>query len=192
VATRLFGNQNQTGAGTEKTIQNTQQPAPAFDLFNQAPLTEKTNSNHSETAETTEIRIKNNIENIAHTYHLIDSDEKCNELLTKLLKQKEICFDTETTDLETLNAEIVGLSFSFKEHEAYCIPFPQEQVEAKRILDFFKTVFENESICKIGQNIKYDLGILKQYDIKLKGPLFDTMLAHYLIEPDLQNMAWII
>jgi len=188
MATRLFGNQgNQNAGGTAKALSNNQQPAPAFDLFNPAPLTEKTNSSSTETTENIEASIKNNIENIAHTYHLIDSDEKYKELLTQLLAQKEICFDTETTDLETLNAEIVGLSFSFKNHEAYYIPFPSEQNEAKRILDFYKPIFESTSICKIGQNIKYDLGILKQYDIKLKGPLFDTMLAHYLIEPDMRH-----
>lgn len=130
--------------------------------------------------------ISNNISNTLHNYFVIVTNEKQQELLQTLLQQKEVCFDTETTGLE-VDAEIVGLSFSFKEHEAYYIPFPTSFDEAKSILEIFKPLFESETICKIGQNIKYDLGILKQYGLTLRGPLFDTMLAHYLIEPDLRH-----
>jgi len=107
--------------------------------------------------------------------------------LQTLLQQKEVCFDTETTALETLDAEIVGLSFSYQAKEAFYIPFSTNFEEAKALLTIFKPLFESETICKIGQNIKYDLGILKQYNLTLKGPLFDTMLAHYLIEPDMRH-----
>ncbi len=188
MAARLFGKDATvnslppTNNSQQAAINN--QPTSAFDLFNPAPVVQNTIAASEDKTENYELKTKNTIENTAHHYFLIDTKEKQEELLQKLLLQKEICFDTETTDLETLNAEIVGLSFSYKEHEAYYIPFPNNYNEAKAILEIYKPVFESESICKIGQNIKYDLGILKQYNIALKGLIFDTMLAHYVIEPD--------
>lgn len=158
----------------------------AFDLFNQGTTEIKRQipNENQETPNEEPSLPKNNIENTTHTYFLINNAEKRKDLLEKLLQQNEVCFDTETTDLETLNAEIVGLSFSFKEHEAYYIPFPVDQNECEQLLNEFKPFFENETIVKIGQNIKYDLGILKNYNIQLKGKCFDTMLAHYLIDAD--------
>jgi DNA polymerase-1 len=159
----------------------------AFDLFNQG-TSQKLNTEPSNLNPSEEFLVpKNNISNTEHTYFLIDDEEKRMNLLQKLSQQTEVCFDTETTDLETLNAEIVGMSFSFKEHEAFYIPFPSDQIETQNLLNEFKPFFENESITKIGQNIKYDLGILKNYGIGLKGKCFDTMLAHYLIDADLRH-----
>jgi DNA polymerase I len=185
-------------SSSQFTVDGSQQPVSSsgvenssstFDLFNQAAPT--TNNKQHTTYEISESEIssvpKNNITNTSHTYFLIDTFDKRKELLEKLLQQTEVCFDTETTDLETLDAEIVGLSLSYKEQEAFYIPFPQNQLEAKNILAEFKPFFENESITKIGQNIKYDLGILKNYGIELKGKWFDTMLAHYLIDADLRH-----
>ncbi len=197
MAARVFGTQITVGGTTfssnQKADDSKQGPANGgFDLFNPAPVTTApTNNNESElqldfTAEESSTP-KNNIDNTTHNYELIDTAEKQAALLQTLLQQKEICFDTETTSLETLDADIVGLSFSFEAHKAYYIPFTTNFDEAKALLNTFKPVFESETICKIGQNIKYDLGILKQYDITLKGPLFDTMLAHYLIEPDMRH-----
>ncbi|MFY7734114.1 MAG: DNA polymerase I [Bacteroidia bacterium] len=197
MAARVFGTQITVGGTTfssnQKADDSKQGPANGgFDLFNPAPVTAApTNNNESElqldfTAEESSTP-KNNIDNTTHNYELIDTAEKQAALLQTLLQQKEICFDTETTSLETLDADIVGLSFSFEAHKAYYIPFTTNFDEAKALLNTFKPVFESETICKIGQNIKYDLGILKQYDITLKGPLFDTMLAHYLIEPDMRH-----
>lgn len=128
-----------------------------------------------------------NISNTPHEYFLIDTFEKRKELIKKLEKQNEICFDTETTGLDPNNCEIVGLSFSFKLSEAYYIPFPKEFNEAKNILHEFKIIFENEKINKIGQNIKFDMLLLKWYGVEVKGKLLDTMLMHYLIEPDLRH-----
>jgi DNA polymerase-1 len=193
MAARVFGTQITVGGTTfssnQKADEGKQGPANGgFDLFNPAPITNSTTSNSESslqldlTAE--ESTPKNNIDNTTHEYELVDTTEKQAALLQTLLQQKEVCFDTETTSLETLDAEIVGLSFSFEAHKAYYVPFTTIYDEAKVLLNSFKPVFESETICKIGQNIKYDLGILKQYDITLKGPLFDTMLAHYLIEPD--------
>ncbi|MFI5221860.1 MAG: DNA polymerase I [Bacteroidia bacterium] len=182
------GSQSNVGlgiSGNDRPGQVAGNTSGAFDLFNQASPT--TLNSKQETQNEESSTPKNNISNTEHTYFLIDSLEKRKDLLAKLLEQKEVCFDTETTDLETLDAEIVGMSFSFKEHEAYYVPFPADQHEAKIILDEFKSFFESESILKIGQNIKYDLGILKNYQVDLQGKWFDTMLAHYLIDADLRH-----
>ncbi|MDO9187578.1 MAG: DNA polymerase I [Bacteroidia bacterium] len=127
------------------------------------------------------------IDQVPHTYHLIDSKEKRELLTAELNKQSEICFDTETTGLDVNQAELVGLSFAFKTSEAYYIPFPEDFNEALILVNEFKLLLENENITKIGQNIKYDLAILKRYDIEIKGKLFDTMVAHFLIQPDMRH-----
>jgi DNA polymerase-1 len=119
-----------------------------------------------------------------HNYHKIKGKEAVKELLEYLLLQKEVCFDTETTSLNAMEAELVGLSFAYLSGEAYYIPCPEDQKETEAILEELKPFFENESILKIGQNIKYDLLVLKNYGIEVKGALYDTMLAHYLIEPE--------
>lgn len=144
----------------------------------------------SHTAETlaNEIEASNeNFKTIAdtkHTYHLATSENEIKELLAEFDKHKHFCFDTETTGLDVLVAEIVGLSVSFKKQEAWYVPFSENRKEAQELLNRFKPYFENESIEKTGQNIKYDLAILANYGIELAGKLFDTMLAHYLLEPD--------
>ena len=103
------------------------------------------------------------------------------------MTQSSVCFDTETTGIDALNAELVGMSFSWSKGEAFYVPFPENQEEAKLLADKFKPFFENETIEKIGQNMKYDLKVLAKYDIQIKGPLFDTMIAHYLINPDMRH-----
>ena len=122
-----------------------------------------------------------------HNYVLVDTKEKRDLLIIDLLKQKEISFDTETTGTDANNCELVGLSFSFKIGEAYYIPAPKTEPEIRVLLDEFKPVLENPSIIKIGQNIKYDILVLKWYDVEIKGILFDTMLAHYIIDPDTRH-----
>ncbi len=128
-----------------------------------------------------------NISNVDHDYKLVDTTEKRKELIEKLSNQKEFCFDTETTGLNPLTAEIVGLAISYKSHEAFYIPFPADKNKAKEIFNEFKPVLENQAIRKIGQNIKYDISILKQYNVEVKGEIFDTMIAHYLMQPDLRH-----
>ncbi|MBN2616076.1 MAG: DNA polymerase I, partial [Bacteroidales bacterium] len=134
--------------------------------------------------ETEEEKTIQDISTTKHNYLLVDSAEKSQNLVDLLKKQKSFCFDTETTGLDPNNAELVGMSFSFKAHEAYYIPIPVSYHEAVKTVAPFKEVFENEGIKKIGQNIKYDIAILKWYDVEVKGTLFDTMIAHYLLEPD--------
>ena len=129
----------------------------------------------------------NNITNTKHNYTLVDTEAEMKKLATKLAKLKVLSFDTETTGIDANVAELVGLAFSDKEHNAYYVPVPEDQEEAKKIVALFKEVLENEKIIKIGQNIKYDILILKWYDIEVKGQYFDTMIAHYLLEPDLRH-----
>lgn len=128
-----------------------------------------------------------NIENTKHEYFLVDDEAGRKKLIEELAQQKAFCFDTETTGTDANNAELVGLSFSFKIGEAYYIPVTEDQASAKAIVHEFKEVLENPSIKKIGQNIKYDIIILKWYGINVAGELFDTMLAHYLIDPDTRH-----
>jgi len=128
-----------------------------------------------------------NIESISHTYHLIDTIDKCKELFLTLSEQTAFCFDTETTGINANEAELIGISFSFKAHVAYYVPIPDLPENYQPILELFKPLFENQRILKIGQNIKYDILMLKWYGIEIRGELFDTMLAHYLLQPDLKH-----
>jgi DNA polymerase-1 len=128
-----------------------------------------------------------NISNTPHEYFLIDTPEKRKELIDLLLKQSSVSFDTETTGTDANLADLVGLSFSIKPGEGYYIPVPEDRAGAQNIVDEFRVVLENENIAKIGQNIKYDMLVFKWYDLQVKGKLFDTMLAHYLIDPDTRH-----
>jgi DNA polymerase-1 len=118
------------------------------------------------------------------SYHLITSAEERKELLELLLVQSEVCFDTETTSIDALHADLVGFSFSYKAREAFYVPVPSDFKEAKAIVHEFALIFEDISIEKIAHNLKYDLKVLHRYGIELKGPLFDTMIAQYLINPE--------
>ena len=128
-----------------------------------------------------------NISNTPHEYFLVDTPEKRADLIALLLQQSSISFDTETTGTDANLAELVGLSFSIKPGEGYYIPLPADEVITRSILEEFRIVLESENITKIGQNIKYDMLVLKWYNIQVKGKLFDTMLAHYLIDPDTRH-----
>lgn len=125
-----------------------------------------------------------NINNTPHNYIVADTDEAITELVKKLQRQKEISFDTETTCLDANDAELVGLSFCIQPREGYYVPCPPEQERTRAILELFKPLFDNPEITWVGQNIKYDMLVLKWYNVELAGPVFDTMLAHYVIEPD--------
>ena len=128
-----------------------------------------------------------NISNTDHAYYLIETAGQRAALAQKISEQKEISFDTETTSIDATQADLVGLSFSFSEHEAYYVPVPENREEAIKIVNDFKYVLENQTIVKIGQNIKYDMIVLKSYGVQVEGIFFDTMLAHYLLEPELRH-----
>ncbi|TYZ13463.1 DNA polymerase I [Hymenobacter lutimineralis] len=128
------------------------------------------------------------LQDVPHQYHLIDTPELRKSLLEFLLQQTEVSFDTETTGLDTMTARLVGLSFCWLPGEAYYVPVPpDDHVAAQALVDEFCPFFEAAHITKVGQNIKYDLTILKHYKVQVSGPLFDTMLAHYLLEPDMRH-----
>lgn len=127
------------------------------------------------------------LNDIDHSYYLIDNEKEINVLKDKILKQKFCSFDTETTGVDPISSELVGMSFSFEENEAYYVPISPNFEEAKKQVENFREFFENEEIVKIGQNIKYDIIVLKKYGIEVKGKLFDTMIAHYLINPELRH-----
>ncbi len=127
------------------------------------------------------------IDTIPHQYYLIETADQRASLRAELSVQKEFCFDTETTGLDTITSELVCMSFSYRPHEAYCVTLPANREEATAIVQEFRFVFGDEKILKVGQNIKYDLSILKNYGLKIHGPLFDTMIAHYLIQPETKH-----
>lgn len=130
---------------------------------------------------------KKTIQDTPHHYQLVDTPMARKILLSNLLQQKAICFDTETTNLESLNAELVGIAFSWHKGKGYYVPFPENRSEASELLEEFRLFFENEQIIKVGQNLKYDIKVLHTYGIEVKGELFDTMVAHYLINPDMRH-----
>ena len=141
----------------------------------------------------TETTVANNYSNLSelkdipHSYHLIDTEDEIADLIAKISVQEFCSFDTETTGVDPTASEMVGMSFSFIEGEAYYVPVSANVEEAKKRLELFRAFFENEKISKIGQNIKYDIIILKQYGIEVRGKLFDTMIAHYLMNPELRH-----
>ncbi|MDX1666060.1 MAG: DNA polymerase I [Saprospiraceae bacterium] len=128
-----------------------------------------------------------NINNTEHNYELLDTPEKRKQLIALLEKKEEYCFDAETTGIDPNEAELVGLAFSTEPHRAYYVPVPEDRASAQKIAGEFSKLMTNEKIRKIGQNIKYDILILKWYGLDVKGELFDTMIAHYLLEPELRH-----
>ncbi|QDW20105.1 DNA polymerase I [Flavobacterium sp. KBS0721] len=185
-----FDNLFKVGGGNE--LANAGQPSDAklykkpqpknddqFDLFGGGATTD----------ENTEERTSfyNTLENTPHSYQAVEGDLGIKLLIQNLQKQTAVCFDTETTGLDALHAELVGMSFAYEKGKAFYVPFPESQEEAQILVDKFKPFFENENIEKIGQNLKYDLKILSNYGVVVKGKLFDTMIAHYLINPDMRH-----
>ena len=130
---------------------------------------------------------KNNSSNTPHFYQLADTPMAQQLLLQSLLEQSEVCFDTETTAVDALEAELVGISFCWSAHKGYYLPFPVDKTEATTLLNNFRPFFENEQIAKVGQNLKYDIKVLQNYGVEVQGALFDTMIAHYLLNPDMRH-----
>ena len=127
------------------------------------------------------------IKTVAHEYKLVDNEEDLRRICDFFRTNDFLVLDTETTSTSAIDAELVGLSFSVKEHEAYYVPIPVNREEALRIVNIFKPLYEDEKILKVGQNLKYDLEVLRNYSIELKGKMWDTMIAHYLIQPELRH-----
>lgn len=127
------------------------------------------------------------IDSEKHDYKLLEKENEIKELINKLERNGSYCFDTETSSLQATQAELAGISFSIKKGEAWYVPFPSEQEKVKEKLELFRSLFENDNIEKTGQNLKYDITVLKSYGIEVNGSLFDTMIAHYLLQPDMRH-----
>lgn len=162
-------------APTKAAAKNDQQ----FDLFG--------GDSTDETVAATTSGFYNTIENTDHFYQAVQGNIATGLLLRDLQKQTSVCFDTETTGVNALTAELVGMSFSWEKGKGFYVPFPADRDEAQELINKFIPFFEDEAIEKIGQNLKYDLEVLANYNVTVKGKLFDTMIAHYLINPDMRH-----
>lgn len=127
------------------------------------------------------------IKTVPHDYQLVETIEEAEALCAKLKASKELSLDTETTSTNAIDAELVGLSFSIQEHQAWYVAIPADKDKAQAMVNVFKPLYEDESILKVGQNIKYDYEVLRNYGIDIQGKMFDTMLAHYVIQPELRH-----
>ena len=127
------------------------------------------------------------LEDLSYDYQLIDTEGKRQELLQKILTKEFFSLDTETTGTDPITAELVGMSFAYAENQAFYVPVPAEREEAQKIVNLFKPVFENPKTLKVGQNIKYDMLVLSNYGVEIGGPMFDTMIAHYILQPELRH-----
>ena len=162
----------------EKSKESLTKTSPEqFDLFNPPPGQGKSFNENS----------KENLKTVRHNYQFINSPVGRSLLLKKLLSQKSVCFDTETTSLDSLQAELLGIAFSWDNHKGYYLSIPKDQHQSQIVIQEFRPFFENKEIEKIGHNLKYDLKVLLKNQIIVEGPLFDTMIAHYLINPDMRH-----
>ncbi len=143
--------------------------------------------NPTETPKAPEYSSFETLKSTPHQYKLIENQQEAKELCDFLLTNKILSLDTETTSTNAIDAELVGLSFSVKEGEAFYVAVPSDQTEAQKMVDIFKPLYEDPKILKVGQNIKYDYEVLRRYDIDINGPMWDTMIAHYLIQPELRH-----
>ncbi len=163
-------------ATPEVTKSETNAAPVAFDLFNQ-PGSGKIEN----------LSAFKSLDNVLHHYQCVQTELERNLLLQTMQRQKSVCFDTETTGLDAVSASLVGIAFSWQAHTGYYVPIPDDAETRKAILNSLSPFFENEAIEKVGQNLKYDLKVMQQHGISVKGKLFDTMLAHYIINPDMRH-----
>ena len=185
----LFGNEvkvpKEKSIKTRTTILNSEQGTQ--EVLEASDESNKISQDEVDEEDLPQLVVNKNITNTTHSYQSVVGVEAINKLITILEKEKEICIDTETTGIDANNVTLVGLSFAIKEHEGYYIPVINEEDQknnAENILSLFKPLFENLHITWIGQNLKYDFLVLKWYGVEVKGKTFDTMLAHYVIEPE--------
>ena len=169
---------------TETIPQPTEKQASAPDLFSISANNGTLDLFGQEETGLVAFSDKDSAKTVKHDYKLVETEADIKALVELLSKQKQFVFDTETTNIDVYSAELVGLSFAIKSHEAWYLPMPAEREECQKKLELLRPLFEDESILKIGQNLKYDISMLAQYGITVKGKMFDTMLAHYLLEPE--------
>ncbi|WGK65598.1 DNA polymerase I [Croceiramulus getboli] len=166
-----------TSTATAKKQATTTAGSGQFSLF----------GNAGDTPDIQEHSTRKTIEDTEHFYQLVSEGMSMKLFLQNLMKQPSVCFDTETTGLNPLTAELVGIAFSWEASKGFYLPFPEDQAAAQELIEQLRPFFESKEIEKIGQNLKYDIKVLDKYKIKVRGPLFDTMLAHYLINPDMRH-----
>ena len=170
-----------TSSGMEKSQKSKKTStagAGQFSLFD---------SNDNDTSETTQTHTRNTNATVAHFYQSIIPGLALELFMKKLMLQSSVCFDTETTGIDPIVAELVGIAFSWEQGKGFYIPFPEDKEETQEIIEVLRPFFESERIEKIGQNLKYDIKVLAKYGVEVKGKLFDTMIAHYLINPDMRH-----
>lgn len=184
VQTDLFGNAVKPAGPAKKKVAADRLAAGSSQLEAAVERGEESNEPREEGEGSSFPAGGKNIHNTPHTYTAVDSDDAIRELVEKLLKTPEFCFDTETTGIDANDVELVGMSFSITPGEAWYVPFPRDQEETKKRLVLFQPLFDATGVTWIGQNLKYDLLVMKWYGMEPKGELFDTMLAHYVIEPE--------
>ena len=168
----------------QKAFQQVNTSNTEYNLFNISENSQNIQLSLFDNPETSQYKT---IKDIEHSYYLVENKEDSYKLVSELLLQKEVCFDTETTSLNELEAELVGMAFSWEKHKGYYVLFPESKELTQEILEIFRPFFENSSITKIGQNLKYDIKVLAKYNIQVLGNLFDTMIAHYLLNPDAKH-----
>lgn len=178
---RVFGDD---AAGASAPTSSPSAPAKAAPATDQMDLFGAPTSASGREAQEAEFKT---LESTPHDYELVDSPEKRKKLISALLEQKSVCFDTETTGIDPNLAELVGLAFSYEVGKAYYVPVPDDREEALKVTAEFKGFFENEAIEKVGQNLKYDINVLKWHGLEVRGAVWDTMLAHYLLNPDMRH-----
>lgn len=183
---KTFSTDGETPQPTAKTTSPGKSPAPKksaagagqFSLFGgdgESPAPTKIETGRKTIADT------------SHVYQSINAGMAMKLFVQNLMKQTSVCFDTETTGLNPITAELVGIAFSWEAGKGFYVPFPEDKNEAQELIEQFRPFFESEEIEKVGQNLKYDIKVLKKYNVEVKGNLFDTMLAHYLINPDMRH-----
>ncbi len=156
------------------------------------PVQQSMFSDNSSTASQAPTSDKDTTSSSGKDYQLVDSREKRSKLISELEKMDSFCFDTETTSVNPHEAGLVGIAISFRKDQAFFIPCPENQKETQKIVEEFRSVFENEHTEKVGQNVKYDILVMRNYGIEVKGPVFDTMIAHYLLEPEQRHNLTIL
>ncbi len=182
LASRIIKGHNNTNNDFKQNANKSQKTknfvSNQLDLFADFTPNEQENHNYSQNL---------SIKDTTHSYKLVDNENDMRKLRELLLTTKIFSLDTETTSTDAHSAELVGLSFSVKEFEAFYVPIPKDRDSAQRVVNIFKDSYENEDIEKVGQNIKYDIIVLRRYGIDVRGRLFDTMIAHYLLQPELHH-----
>ena len=180
-----FASSNRDLRGTNPSGETARSQSP--DLFSSAPALAGAFDLFHQGGETSDMQVfsdKDSAKTMQHDYKLVETEADIKVLVELLSKQKQFVFDTETTNIDVYSADLVGLSFAIKAHEAWYLPMPANREECQRKLELLRPLFEDDNILKIGQNLKYDISMLAQYGIMVRGKMFDTMLAHYLLEPE--------